>query len=84
MFISDFYKIVFLFLLYIICLIILPQKLETFEQLKIKINQNPININLNLNNNFDKNNPEIIVPIYAPWSRYYNFNSIYPFYNNYF
>lgn len=51
---SNVYKIIFLFIAFIICAIILPQKYEPFsneffEQVKIKLKPNPMNINLNNN-----------------------------------
>lgn len=95
---SNIYKIIFLFIIFIICAIILPLKHklisnEFFEQVKIKLNP----INLNLNNNvvaggYGTNNyPDVVVPIYAPWRTYWPASSVYsyyPFYpyyyNNYF
>lgn len=51
---SNVYKIIFLFIAFIICAIILPTKYkpfsnEFFEQVKIKLKPNPMNINLNNN-----------------------------------
>ena len=48
------YKILFLFVIFLICIRILPQKYEPFkneffEQVKIKLKPNPLNINLNNN-----------------------------------
>lgn len=92
---SDVYKIIFLFIIFIICAIILPQKYEPFEQVKIKLKPNPMN--LNLNNNIvaggcgTNNYPDVIVPIYAPWRTYWPASSVYPYYpfypyyyNNYY
>lgn len=97
---SNVYKIIFLFMIFIICAIVLPQKYEPFtneffEQIKIKLKPNPININNNVvtscggcGTNYY---PDIVVPVYAPWRTYWNANSVYPYYpfypyyfNNYF
>lgn len=89
------FKIIFLFIIFIICAIILPQKYkpfedeffknEFFEQVKIKLKPNPLNVNLN--NNIvngggcgTNNYPDIIVPIYAPWRTYWPASSVYPYY----
>lgn len=93
---SNVYKIIFLFIIFIICAIILPQKYEPFEQVKIKLKPNPIN--LNLNNNIvagggcgTNNYPDVVVPVYAPWRTYWPASSVYPYYpfypyyyNNYY
>lgn len=97
---TDVYKIILLFLIFIICAIILPPKYEPFEQVKIKLKPNPININLN--NNIvsngggdggcgTNNNPDVVVPVYAPWRTYWPASSVYPYYpfypyyyNNYY
>lgn len=90
------YKIIFLFIIFIICVIILPQKYEPFEQVKIKLKPNPMN--LNLNNNIvtgggcgTNNYPDVVVPVYAPWRTYWPASSVYPYYpfypyyyNNYY
>ena len=89
---SNVYKIIFLFIIFIVCAIILPQKYklfgnEFFEQVKIKLKPNPIN--LNLNNNIvaggcegcgTNNYPDVVVPIYAPWRTYWPASSVYPYY----
>jgi len=93
---SNVYKIIFLFIIFIICAIILPQKYEPFEQVKIKLKPNPMN--LNLNNNIvagggcgTNNYPDVVVPVYAPWKTYWPASSVYPYYpfypyyyNNYY
>ena len=92
---SNTCKIIFLFIFFLICLFILPQKYELFEQVKIRIKPNPLNVNLNNNivngGNCGQNYPDVIVPVYAPWRTYWNANSVYPYYpfypyyyNNYF
>jgi len=92
---SIIYKIIFLFIIFLICAIVLPQKYEPFEQVKIKLKQNPQNINLNnniINNgNYEQNFPDVIIPVYAPWRTYWPMSSIYPYYpfypyyyNNYY
>lgn len=93
------YRIIFLFIIFIICAIILPQKVsftkEFFEQVKIKLKPNPMNLNLNnniVNGGCGTNNyPDVVVPIYAPWRTYWPASSVYPYYpfypyyyNNYF
>lgn len=96
---SNVYKIIFLFIIFIVCAIILPRKYEPFgneffEQVKIKLKPNPINLNNNIvvgggcgTNNY----PDVVVPIYAPWRTYWPASSVYPYYpfypyyyNNYF
>lgn len=95
---SSIYKIILLFIIFVVGVIVLPKKIETFEQVKIKLKPNPINLNLNNNivnggnsTNCGSNYPDVIVPIYAPWRTYWSANSIYPYYpfypyyyNNYF
>ena len=84
------YFIIILFILLGICLFIMP--IETFEQVKIKLDQNPLNINLNNSScNQCSNEPEIVVPVYAPWRTYWPARTIYPYYpfypyyyNNYY
>lgn len=97
---SDVYKIILLFLIFIVCAIILPKqyepfKNEFFEQVKIKLKPNPLNLNLNnniVNGGCGNNcNPDVVVPVYAPWRTYWPRRSVFPyypfypfFYNNYF
>lgn len=87
---SNVYKIIFLFIIFLICAIILPQNYqpfsnEFFEQVKIKLKSNPIN--LNLNNNIvtsggcgNNNYPDVVVPVYAPWRTFWSASSVYPYY----
>jgi hypothetical protein len=84
------FKIILLFVVFIICVIILPQKYEPFaneffEQVKIKLKPNPLNVNLNNNiingggcgtNNY----PDVVVPVYAPWRTYWPASAVYPYY----
>ena len=97
---SCIYRIILLFILFLICAIVLPQKIEpfsneSFEQVKIKLKPNPMN--LNLNNNIINGGacgpsyPDVIVPVYAPWRTYWPASSVYPYYpfypyyyNNYY
>ncbi len=92
---SDIYKIIFLFIVFLICAIILPQNLESFEQVKIKLKPNPLNLNLNNNivngGGCGPNYPDVIVPVYAPWRTYWPASTVYPYYpfypyyyNNYY
>ena len=92
---SNIYKIIFLFIIFLICAIVLPQKYEPFEQVKIKLRQNPLNVNLNNNivngGNYGQNYPDVVVPVYAPWRTYWPASSVYPYYpfypyyyNNYY
>lgn len=94
------FKIIFLFIIFIICAITLPQKYELFsneffEQVKIKLKPNPLNVNLNnniVNGGCGTNNyPDVVVPVYAPWRTYWPASSVYPYYpfypyyyNNYY
>jgi len=83
-------KIIFLFIIFLICAIILPQKYEPFEneffeQVKIKLKPNPLNVNLNNNIVNDggcgtNNYPDVIFPVYAPWRTYWPASSVYPYY----
>lgn len=88
-------KIIFLFMIFLVCAIILPQKLEPFEQVKIKLKPNPLNVNLNNNivngGGCGSNYPDVVVPVYAPWRTYWTASSVYPYYpfypyyyNNYY
>lgn len=91
---SDIYKIIFLFLIFIICAIMLPSKYEPFEQVKIKLRPNPLNVNLNnniVNGGCGQTWPDVVVPVYAPWRTYWPASSVYPYYpfypyyyNNYY
>ncbi len=82
----DIYKIIFLFIIFLICAIILPKKIksESFEQVKIKLRPNPLNLNLNNNiingGSYGLTYPDIIIPVYAPWRTYWPINTIYPYY----
>ena len=92
---TNIHKIIFLFVIFLICAIILPQKFESFEQVKIKLRPNPINLNLNNNivngGNCGTSNPDVVVPVYAPWRTYWPVSTFYPYYpfypyyyNNYY
>jgi hypothetical protein len=88
------YVIIILFVILVICAIILPKQKENFEQVKIRLKQNPLNINVNNSNNSCgpcSLEPDVIVPVYAPWRTYWPASTVYPYYpfypyyyNNYY
>jgi hypothetical protein len=82
---ERFYIVLTIFIVLVIISKLLPTEKEHFEKVKIKLKQKLNNCSEN------SNEPEIIVPIYAPWKTYYPASSIYPYYpfypyywNNYY
>ena len=89
------FQFIFILVILFICAVIIPKRYyENFEQVKIKLKPNPLKVNLNCQNNSCppcNNNPDIIVPVYAPWKTYWPADLVYPYYpfypyyyNNYY
>ncbi len=82
------YFIIFLIMLLTILYFYINDK-ETFYNTELY--PKSLNINVNCSNGNCGNsgncsncnsNPDVIVPIYAPWSTYYPYYSVYPYYYN--
>ena len=90
------FEFIFILVILFICaVIIIPSRqYENFEQVKIRFKENPLNLNLNCQGNSCppcNNNPDVIVPVYAPWKTYWPAELVYPYYpfypyyyNNYY